>query len=194
MAPVLTNFATYPARLSFTVDDVGSSANTEAYIDTFLAPPLGPYYLRPSLRFNVAVVPSYPVVWSDVNSWYVAGDEIDSHSWSHQYYTTTGTPQGTCTLATCPNAPAMTIQYTGSGTAATLTISGNTLSTNVTGASGDDISVNLVLNPRPLRPTRRSNWLRICNQSHIMPCSKIRHSGRRTTGRSAVRIHMQRSC
>ena len=152
MAPVVTNFATYPARFSFTVDDVGSSANTEAYIDTFLAPPLGPYYLRPSLRFNVAVVPSYPVVWSDVNSWYVAGDEIDSHSWSHQYYTTTGTPQGTCTLATCPNAPAMTIQYTGSGTAATLTISGNTLSTNVTGASGDDISVNLALNPQTSAP------------------------------------------
>ena len=152
MAPVVTNFATYPARFSFTVDDVGSSANTEAYIDTFLAPPLGPYYLRPSLRFNAAVVPSYPVVWSDVNNWYAAGNEIDSHSWSHQYYTTTGTPQGACTLATCPNAPAMTIQYTGSGTAATLTISGNTLSTNVTGASGDDISVNLALNPQTSAP------------------------------------------
>ena len=152
IAPVVTNFARYPARFSFTVDDVGSSPNTEGYIDTFLASPLGPYYLRPSLRFNAAVVPSYPVVWSDVNSWYAAGNEIDSHSWSHQYYTTMGTPQGTCTLATCPNAPAMTIQYTGSGTAATLTISGNILSTNVTGASGDNISVNLALNPQTSAP------------------------------------------
>ncbi len=149
IAPVVTNFTTYPARFSFTVDDVGSSAQTEAYIDTFLG--TGPFGLR-GLHFNAAVVPSYPVVWNDVNNWYAGGNEIDSHSWSHQYYTTTGTPQGTCTLATCPNAPALNIQYTGSGTAATLTISGNVLSTNVTGASGDNIiGVNLANPPYDMR-------------------------------------------
>jgi len=145
VAPLVTNFMSYPARFSFTVDDVGSAAGTEAYINTFLT-----LFSSRGLHFNAAVVPSYAgqngentVDWASVNNWYAAGNEIDSHAWSHQYYTTTGVPQGTCTLATCPNAPAVDIQYMGSGTAATLTISGNVLSTTVTGASGDNLSVNL---------------------------------------------------
>ena len=143
-APVVTNFATYPARFSFTVDDVGSQPGTEAYISTFLASPSGPYYLRPGLRFNAAVVPSYSgengqnaVNWNSVNAWHAAGNEIDSHSWSHQYYTTSASPGNQTPY---PNAPVLVIQYTGSGTAATLTISGGMLSTTVTGASGDSIS------------------------------------------------------
>jgi len=140
-APVVTNFATYRARFSFTVDDVGSQRNTEEYIDTFLG--AGPFGSR-GLHFNAAVVPAFPVIWSDVNTWYTAGNEIDSHSWSHQYYSTNTNPQGPCTPATCPNAPSFVIQYTGSGTAATLTIAGGYLSTSVTGASGDNIpSTNL---------------------------------------------------
>ena len=142
IAPVVTNFATYPARFSFTVDDVGSQANTEAYINSLLTT-----FSSRGLYFNAAVVPSYTVDWGSVNGWYTAGNEIDSHSWSHQYYTTTSVPQGTCTLATCPNAPALDIQYTGSGTAATLSIAGNMLSTNVTGASGDNLSINLANSP-----------------------------------------------
>ena len=101
--PVAVNFSPYPARFSFTVDDVGSQPNTEAYIDTFLG--TGPFGSR-GLHFNAAVVPSYPVIWSDVNSWYAAGNEIDSHSWSHQYYTTNRNP---CGISPCsppyPNAP-----------------------------------------------------------------------------------------
>ncbi|HEV2397776.1 MAG TPA: hypothetical protein VGS27_12595 [Candidatus Sulfotelmatobacter sp.] len=151
IAPVVTNFNTYPARFSFTVDDVGSSAGTEAYINTFLASPSGPYYLRPNVKFNAAVVPSYAgqngensVDWASVNNWYAAGNEIDSHSWSHQYYTTNTNP---CGLPPCtppyPNAPALDIKYTGNGTVATVTISGNTLSLNVAGAVGDSHSVDL---------------------------------------------------
>ena len=140
IAPVVTNFATYPARFSFTVDDVGSQPGTEAYIDTFLASPSGPYYLRPSLKFNAAVVPSYGVDWSSVNGWYAAGNEIDSHSWSHQYYTTTASPGNQTPY---PNTPALDIQYTGSGTAATVSIANGILTTSVTGASGDEISVSL---------------------------------------------------
>jgi hypothetical protein len=150
VAPVVTNFATYPAWFSFTVDDVGSAPGTETYINSLLASPFGPYYLHPALKFNAAVVPSYAglngenaVDWASVNNWYAAGHEIDSHSWSHQYYTTTSTPSGTCTLATCPNAPAMILQYTGSGTAATLTIAGTTLSIAVAGAPGDSQSLDL---------------------------------------------------
>jgi len=148
--PVAVNFRTYPARFSFTVDDVGSSAGTEANINTPDA--TGKLFLTMfssrGLHFNAAVVPSYTVDWVSVNTWYAAGNEIDSHSWSHQYYSTQTNPQGTCTLTTCPNYPALDIQYTGSGTAATLTISGNTLSTTVTGASGDSIpSIDLTVLP-----------------------------------------------
>ena len=148
IAPVAVNFRTYPARFSFTVDDVGSSTyppgtGTEAYINSFLA-----MFSSRGLHFNAAVVPSYTVDWVSVNNWYAAGNEIDSHSWSHQYYSTQTNPQGTCTLATCPDYPALDMQYTGSGTAATLTISGNTLSTSVTGATGDSISpVSLTTSP-----------------------------------------------
>ncbi len=135
VAPVVTNFRSYPARFSFTVDDVGSAPGTEAYINSFLT-----LFSSRGVNFNAAVVPSYTVDWASVNNWQASGNEIDSHSWSHQYYTTNLNPQN---LTPYPNAPALNIQYTGSGTAATLTIAGTTLSTNVTGASGDNISVNL---------------------------------------------------
>jgi hypothetical protein len=139
LAPVVTNFNAYPARFSFTVDDVGSSAGTEAYINSFLTT-----FNSRGLKFNAAVVPSYPVDWGSVNDWYAAGNEIDSHSWSHQYYSTNTSPQAATPY---PNAPAIDIQYTGAGTAATLTISGNVLSTTVTGAPGDNLSVNLMAAP-----------------------------------------------
>ena len=142
-APVVTNFQTYPARFSFTVDDVGSSPGTETYINGCDVP--GKCFLSSfssrGIYFNTAVVPSYTVDWPSVNSWKASGNEIDSHSWSHQYYTTNTNPQN---LTPYPNAPALDIQYTGSGTAATLTISGGMLSTSVTGATGDNIpSTNL---------------------------------------------------
>jgi hypothetical protein len=142
--PVAVNFRTYPARFSFTVDDVGSSPGTEAYINTFLT-----MFSSRGLHFNAAVVPSYTVDWVSVNNWYAAGNEIDSHSWSHQYYSTNTDPCGTPPCSPpYPNYPALDMQYTGSGTAATLTISGNTLSTTVPGASGDSIpSVNLAVFP-----------------------------------------------
>ena len=133
--PKVVNWNTYPARFSFTVDDVGSSPGTEAYINTFL-----PTFASRGLKFNAAVVPSYTVDWASVNNWYGLGHEIDSHSWSHQYYTTNTNPQNATPY---PNAPALDIRYTGSGTGATLTISGNTLTTSVTGASGDNLNVNL---------------------------------------------------
>lgn len=137
-APIVANFAAYPARVSLTVDDVGSSAGTEAYINT-----LAPMFSARGVKFNAAVVPSYAVDWSSVNQWYALGHEIDSHSWSHQYSTTNLSPQGTCTVGTCPNAPALNIQYIGTGTAASMTISGGMLTTSVTGAPGDNLSINL---------------------------------------------------
>ncbi len=137
IAPIAVNFKTYPALFSFTVDDVGSSPGTEGYINGLLTT----FSSRPGIYFNAAVVPSYAVDWDSVNAWYSAGNEIDSHSWSHQYYTTNTNPQS---LTPYPNAPGLVIQYTGSGTAATMTIASNILSTTVTGASGDSIpGINL---------------------------------------------------
>lgn len=139
IAPAVMNFASYPARFSFTVDDVGSSEGTEAYINSFLA-----VFSSRGLHFNAAVVPSYNVDWDSVESWFVSGNEIDSHSWSHQYYTSVANP---CGVAPClppyPNAPAMSIQYTGAGTAATLAIAGNRFTVNVAGASGDNLDIDL---------------------------------------------------
>jgi hypothetical protein len=148
VAPVVTNFQTYPARFSITVDDVGSSPGTETYINTF-ATAVPPTFTSRGLHFNAAVVPSYTVDWMSVNNWYAAGNEIDSHSWSHQYYSTNTNPQNATPY---PNAPAMTIQYTGSGTAATMTIAGSLLTTNVTGASSDNLNINLALNPQTSAP------------------------------------------
>lgn len=153
--PVVANFNRYPARFSFTVDDVGSAPGTEAYVNS-----LGAVFAAHGTKadkFNAAVVPSYSVDWASVNNWYASGNEIDSHSWSHQYYTTNGNPCGTAPCSPpYPNAPALNIQYTGAGTAATLTISGNTLSTAVTGASGDNISLDLTAAPYSTRQGLRT--------------------------------------
>ena len=135
VAPVVTNFQTYPARFSFTVDDVGSAADTEDYINGFLN-----VFSSRGLKFNAAVVPSYPVDWASVRNWYASGNEIDSHSWSHQYYTTNLNPGNQTPY---PNAPALVIQYTGAASTATLTISGTTLTTTVNGTT--DLNINLGL-------------------------------------------------
>jgi polysaccharide deacetylase len=135
LAPVVANFRSYPARFSFTVDDVGSSEGTEDYINSLLA-----VFSTRGLKFNAAVVPSYSVDWESVNDWYGAGHEIDSHSWSHQYYSTNTNPQAATPY---PNAPALDLRYTGTGTAATVTVAGSVLSTNVTGAGADDLNVDL---------------------------------------------------
>lgn len=137
--PSVTNFNVYPARLSFTVDDIGSSANTEAYVNTIMS-----VFSGRSLHFNAAIVPSYTVDWTSVNSWFSAGHEIDSHSWSHQYYSSNTNPQNSTPYA---NAPLIDIKYTGTGSAATLTISGNALSTTVTGASDSIGSIDLTASP-----------------------------------------------
>jgi hypothetical protein len=61
--------------------------------------------------------------------WINAGRDLNSHSWSHQYF---------------QSPSAFTIRYTGTGTAATLTITGNVLTTTVTGGpGGENLSLNL---------------------------------------------------
>ena len=178
VAPVVANFNTYSARFSFTVDDVGSAPGTEDYVNTLTAVFAG--HGTKGDKFNVAVVPSYAVDWASVKNWYAAGNEIDSHSWSHQYYTTTSVPQGTCTLATCPNSPALSLQYTGSGTAAALSISGNILTTTVTGASGDNLSLNLANAPYNTRQGLRAYLGSLAHYAVSDPSSPIARPNTKT--------------
>jgi len=117
--PAVSNFATYPARITFTVDDMGFSAGTENYIDSLL-----PEFNSRSLKLSIAVVAGYSSGFqSNIAGWLAAGHDINSHSWSHQYYT---------------NTNSFTIRYTGTGTAATLTISGSRLTTSVSGGPGGE--------------------------------------------------------
>ena len=64
---------------------------------------------------------------SEFQGWVNAGRDVASHSVSHTYYTNTG---------------ALDIQYTGSGSAAALSISNKVLTINVTGAA-DSVNYNL---------------------------------------------------
>ena len=182
-APVVMNFNRYPARFSFTVDDVGSAPGTEAYINSFLS-----MFSSRALKFNAAVVPSYPVDWASVNNWYASGNEIDSHSWSHQYYTTNLNPCGTAPCSPpYPNAAALNIQYTGPGTAATLTISGNVLSTVVTGASGDNISgIDLTAAPYNTRQGLRGYLAGLAHYAVSDPSSPIARPNTKTTNLLSV--------
>jgi hypothetical protein len=135
--PAVANFARYAARITVTVDDVGLSPGTDTYISGIL-----PIFAARGLKMNAAITTGYPanIDWAQVNAWHAAGHGVDSHSYSHQYYTTTASPQG---APPYPNTPAIAVRYTGAGTAATMTIAGNTLTTNVTGAPGDNVSFDL---------------------------------------------------
>jgi len=123
--PAVTGFQRYPARITLTIDDPGLVSGEDAYVDSML-----PVFDARSLKLSVAVVAGYATsILPKIQSWFNDGQDINAHSWSHQYYT---------------NTNAFTIQYTGTGTAATLTISGNTLSTTVTGGpGGENLSLNL---------------------------------------------------
>ena len=123
--PAVTGFQRYPAQITMTIDDPGLVAGEDAYVDSML-----PVFDSRGLKMSVGVVAGYATsIVPKIQSWYGDGQDINAHSWSHQYY---------------PNSNAFTMQYTGTGTAATLTISGNVLSTTVTGGpGGENLSLNL---------------------------------------------------
>ncbi len=126
-APATTSFQKYPARITLTVDDPGLIAGAETYIDSIL-----PLFDARGLQLSVAIVTGYDLsntLISKFQSWIDAGRDVVSHSWSHQYFLP---------------ASAMTIKYTGTGSAATMTVSGNTLTTTVTGGpGGENLSFDL---------------------------------------------------
>ena len=124
---MVNNFARYPVRISYTIDDEGKSPGGADYIDSLL-----PQFTSRNLKLSVAVVTGEQYASGDIpriQAWFNAGHDINSHSWSHNYY----------------DGPSMlNLKYTGTGTAATLTISGNLLTTTVTGGpGGENLSLDL---------------------------------------------------
>jgi hypothetical protein len=123
--PGVVDFAKYPSRISFTVDDVGLTPGADTYINT-LTPTVVAHGLRMSMGIQTGFANSYI---AEIQGWRAAGHDPTSHSWSHSYYT---------------NTSWLTVQYTGTGTAATMSLSGNLLTTSVTGGSGgENLSLDL---------------------------------------------------
>ena len=156
-APVIQGLNRFPALFSYTVDDVlmsgsGSTSDpywaptypsTENYIDL-----LTPVFNAHGIKMNMAAVAGfaatgqYSFTASQLANWLTQGHEIESHSWSHEYYTGIGDATSSNNL--------FSLQYVGSGTAATMTITGypnSVLATTVTGASGQNLSLNLSASP-----------------------------------------------
>jgi len=124
----------YPARVTLTVDDIGMTPGA----DTYYAGTVLPAAQAAGVQVGVAVTTGYTatmtqqqvaVLVAEIQGWINSGIDVTSHSVSHTYYT---------------NTNALTIQYTGSGTAAALTIGGSplTLTIAVTGAN-DGFSCSL---------------------------------------------------
>jgi hypothetical protein len=126
-APATTSFQKYPARITLTVDDPGLITGADTYVDNIL-----PLFDARGLQLSVAIVTGYDLsntLIPKFNSWIGAGRDVVSHSWSHQYF---------------QPASAFTIKYTGTGSAATMTISGTTMTTTVTGGpGGENLSFDL---------------------------------------------------
>jgi hypothetical protein len=141
-APNVQAFERYPARFSFTVDDIGLYPGSDTYVDALI-----PVFNAHRLKMNAAVVAgptgtSYSL--ADVAKWVAGGHEVDSHSWSHQYFTD---PQYLSSNhiynSTNPAvATAFSIRYVGSGSAATVAVSGGHLILSVTGGP-ESLDLNL---------------------------------------------------
>jgi hypothetical protein len=111
--------------MSFTVDDIGLATGAETYVNSLL-----PVFDARGLKISVGVTAGYAsALVSTMQGWLASGHDINAHSWSHQYYT---------------NTNAFTVQYTGTGTAATFAVSGNHLTTTITGGPGGE-NLNLDL-------------------------------------------------
>jgi hypothetical protein len=125
-APAAQVWKRYPAEITLTVDDEGMTPGA----DTYYAGTVLPLADAAAVPVGAAITVGYPLAQtliSEFQGWINAGRDVTSHSISHTYYT---------------NTDAVDIQYTGSGTAATLSISNKTLTITVTGAS-DSVSYNL---------------------------------------------------
>jgi hypothetical protein len=126
MPPAVQVYKRYPAEVTLTVDDSGMTAGA----DTYYAVQVLPVADAAGVPVGAAITVGYPLantLISEFQGWINSGRDVTSHSMSHTYYT---------------NTDALDIQYTGGGTAASLSISNKTLTITVTGAS-DSVSYNL---------------------------------------------------
>jgi hypothetical protein len=125
-APGVQVYQRYPAEVTLTVDDAGMTPGADSYYASQVLPVAD----AAGVPVGAAITVGYPLsqtLVSEFQGWINAGRDVTSHSMSHTYYT---------------NLDALDIQYSGSGTAATLGISGKILTITVTGAS-DSVSYNL---------------------------------------------------
>ncbi len=126
-APAVEVYQRYPANVTLTVDDSGMTPGA----DTYYAGTVLPVADAAGVPVGAAITVGYPLAQtliSEFQGWIDDGRDVTAHSISHTYYV---------------NTDALDIQYTGSGTAATLNISDNTLTITVTGAPADGVSYNL---------------------------------------------------
>lgn len=124
--PVVQSWQRYPAEITLTVDDAGMTPGA----DTYYASTVLPVADAAGVPVGAAITVGYPLantLISEFQGWINAGRDVTSHSMSHTYYT---------------NTDALEVQYTGGGSAASLSISNKTLTITVTGAS-DSVSYNL---------------------------------------------------
>jgi hypothetical protein len=124
--PAVQVYQRYPARVTLTVDDSGMTVGADSYYATTVLPIADAAGVPVGAAITVGYALAQTLI-SEFQGWINAGRDVTSHSISHTYYT---------------NTDALDIQYTGSGTAAALSISGKVLTITVTGAS-DSVSYNL---------------------------------------------------
>lgn len=125
-----TDFITprYPALIGFGIDDIGVTG-TDLFADEAIGE-FGQRGEKISLAVSCGKVANTNQYFLDkLRDWYAAGQDICSNSWSHQY---------------ADQPFVMGIQYVGSGSSCTLSISDNMLTTAVTGgAAGEDLQIDL---------------------------------------------------
>ncbi len=124
--PAVQAWQRYPARVSLTVDDEGMTQNADSYYATTVLPVAD----AAGVPVGAAITVGYSLAQTLVptfQTWINQGRDLTSHSISHTYYT---------------NTDALDIRYVGTGTAASLSISNQTLTISVTGAN-DTVSYSL---------------------------------------------------
>jgi hypothetical protein len=117
----------YPARVTLTVDDIGMTPGADTYYANAVLPIADAAGVPVGAAITVGYTATITPIIAEIQGWINAGRDVASHSVSHTYYT---------------NTDALDIQYTGSGTAATLSISNKALTITVAGAN-DSVSYNL---------------------------------------------------
>ena len=106
--PAVQVWQRYPARVTLTVDDIGMTPGADTYYEGTVLPIADAAAVPVGTAITVGYTATIDPIISEIQGWINGGRDVTSHSISHTYY---------------PNTDALDIQYTGSGVAATLTIS-----------------------------------------------------------------------